>query len=363
MLTKLLANALPEKPGVYFFKNRRGEILYIGKAKSLRARVRSYTYKSKGHSRRVKRLVRSVAKVDYELCGSELEALLLESRLIKQHKPKYNVMQKKVRNRPFVKINLNADFPRISTVFEIQVDGAKYFGPFRNRAAAEEAVEIIHKLFPLRTCEKSIKPNPNARPCLNYHIGRCLSPCAAKVSAGEYNALLDNVIKLISGAHTQLLDELVQKREQAAAELLFEKAGRIHEQIMLIGKVIERHKFQVNAVDNNDLAVVYPSRDLHAIELFFIKNGKLRAQKRLALAPESELIQQIQPEVIAIFGSSDEPLEITPLDVDAMNIISQWLYANRNSQHIVLWPNHPQWQDASDEFMRRIIQVIFHVVE
>jgi excinuclease ABC subunit C len=310
------------------------------------------------HSRKIKNLVRNTAEVSCELCGSELEALLLESRLIKQHKPKYNTLQKKARNRPFVKIDFSEDFPGILVVFEIQLDGARYFGPFRNSAAAQETVETIHKLFPLRACDGRIKPHPDTRPCLNYHIERCLAPCAAKVSKEEYNDILNNVIQLICGEHTKLLDELVKLRNKASAELRFEQASKIHDRISRINQVIQRHKFQVNAVDNNNVVVVCPSSDSNAVELLFIRGGRLRSQKRVIIAPEAKLIRKIQPQVMKIFSECDEPREITPLDVDAMNIISQWLYANRNNQRIILFPNHQNWQNATEVFIRKIIEVI-----
>jgi excinuclease ABC subunit C len=200
MLSKEDVNSLPDKPGVYFFRSRSSEILYIGKAKSLRKRVRSYTYRSYRHSKRTRQLVRRTRELDYTVCGSELEALLLESRLIKEHLPDYNVMQRRLRNYPFVKITMNEDFPRVFVAWEIQADGAKYLGPFPRWGDAQEVVEIIHRLFPVRKCEDEIALG-SQRPCLNYHIKRCLGPCAGKLTRADYRKVIGTIIRLLSGAN------------------------------------------------------------------------------------------------------------------------------------------------------------------
>ncbi|MBM3237708.1 hypothetical protein FJZ31_15575 [Candidatus Poribacteria bacterium] len=356
MLPGFLIENVPAKPGVYFFQNRNGRILYIGKAKSLKARLRSYT--NSKQRRKVKQLVHSTVKVDYVVCGSELEALLLESRLIKKHQPKYNVLLKEARPRPFVKMTFDEPFPRLLVDYEIQDDGAKYFGPFPGSKTAQKAIEIIQRLFPLRVCERPIRPNPAIRPCLEYHLGRCSAPCAGKINATDYQAVCQKVIRLVSGRHLELLENLVRRRDKAAAELNFEQAARIQERIELIGRI------QLLAGHNNNLAVLCPSTEAGAVELFFIKSGKLHAQHRISSSDQATLEDTVRVLIADAFSSPESPQELTSLDLDAMNIISRWLYANLREKRVVALPDLTNLTDAlaqmTDEVVRAIQSVVKH---
>jgi len=338
MLSKEDVNSLPDKPGVYFFKSGSSEILYIGKAKSLRTRVRSYTYHSYKHSKRTRQLVRRTRELDYTVCGSELEALLLESRLIKEHLPDYNVMQRRLRNYPFVKITMNEDFPRVFVAWEIEPDGAKYLGPFARRDDAQEAVGIIHKVFPVRKCEDEIAPGTQ-RPCLNYHIKRCLGPCAGKVTRADYRKVIGTIIRLLSGRRDRLIRDMEREMGEAAASLEFERAARLRDQISGIREVIFRRQFQVNAVDNNNVIAIYPSTDADSVELFFIRKGGLADQKKMSFRARSddELSQAIIADIERVFFNASELSykSMGRLEVDAMNIISRWLYRHRNDQSLV----------------------------
>ena len=223
MLSKDDVNSLPDKPGVYFFKTRKSEILYIGKAKSLRKRVRSYTYRSYKHSKRTRRLVRRIRSVDYTVCGSELEALLLESRLIKEHLPEFNIMQRKLRHFPFVKITMNEEFPRVFLAWDIESDGAKYLGPFARVAEAGETVGLIHRLFPVRQCEKETFSKRH-KACLNYHIQKCLASIGAynKTPTGEQS---DTYLAVTEFQQMNKLkvDGLIGKKTWALISNKFEK--------------------------------------------------------------------------------------------------------------------------------------------
>jgi excinuclease UvrABC nuclease subunit len=376
MLSKALIENAPAKPGVYLFKNRNGRILYIGKAKSLKARLRSYT--NSRQRRKIKQLVHSTVKVDYVVCGSELEALLLESRLIKKHQPKYNVLLKESRPRPFVKMTFDEPFPRLLVDYEISDDGAKYFGPFPGFETAKKAIEIIQRLFPLRICslrlpmtssyvERPIRPNPEIRPCLEYHLGRCSAPCAGKINETDYQAVCQDVIRLISGRHLELLEDLVRRRDQAAAELNFEQAARIQERIELISRI------QLLAGHNNNLAVICPSTEFGAVELFFIKSGKLHAQHRISSSDQATLEYTVGVLIADAFSSPassqeisaapfDKGEEISQLDLDAMNIISRWLYANLREQRIVALPNLINPTDTLAQMTGEVVRTIQSVI-
>lgn len=337
MLSKNDVNSLPDKPGVYLFKDRSSKILYIGKAKSLRARVRTYTYRNYRHSRRTRRLVRLTKSLDYILCGSELEALLLESRLIKEHLPEYNVFQRRFRNYPFVKITLNEEFPRIFVAWEIELDGAKYLGPFPRWDRAEETVEIIHRLFPLRKCEKDTFSQKS--PCLNYYIKRCTGPCSGKITSTDYRKMINTIITLLSGKKEKLIRDMEIEMNKASANLQFEKAAIIRDRINGIKEAIFRRQFQVNAVDNNNLIAIYPSKDTGFVEMFFIKKGGLVDQKKMSLqaSRDNELLQTIMADIERIFFNASTPTSksVSQLEVDAMNIISRWLYRHRKDQSFV----------------------------
>jgi excinuclease ABC subunit C len=236
MLTKEMIANLPALPGVYFFKGRSGKILYIGKAKSLRQRVQSYLYKHNCKGK-IKRLVNSIVQLNYEICGSELEAFLLESRLIKKYRPSYNLLYKNNQNSPFIKVNLVDDFPRVELVFNVDPDDAKYFGPFSSIKWTAEVVDVLHKIFPIRTCEMELKPDPDFRPCLEYHLKRCGAPCAERVSGNEYHSMINDVIRLLDGGHQGLIEDLVVRRDQASSELRFEKAAALQRRIEQLRKV------------------------------------------------------------------------------------------------------------------------------
>jgi excinuclease ABC subunit C len=330
--------ALPDKPGVYFFKSRTSEILYIGKAKSLRKRVRSYTYRSYKHSKRTRQLVRHIRTVDYTVCGSELEALLLESRLIKENLPEFNITQRRLRNFPFVKITMNEDFPRVFVTWEIEPDRAKYLGPFARLDEAQETVDLIHRLFPVRQCEKEIPARPQ-KPCLNYHINRCLGPCSGKLSRTDYRKVVDSAIRLLSGQRDSLIRDMETDMREAAANLRFEKAARLRDQIGGIREAIFRRQFRVNSVDNNNVIAIYPSRVAESVELFFIRKGELAEQKRMRLSEYSddELLETAMEDIEGVFfsGSGNRRKPLDQLAVDAMNIISRWLYRHRDDQSLV----------------------------
>jgi len=337
MIAKKDVEYLPDKPGVYLFKNKSSQILYIGKAKSLKERVRSYTYQNYRHSRRTRRLIRSAKLVDYILCGSELEALLLESRLIKEHLPEFNIAQRRYRNFPFIKITLNEKFPRVFVMWEIELDGAKYIGPYPRWDYAEETAEIIHKLFPIRQCEGNIGPGFRRPPCLNYDIKRCSGPCMGKISEKNYRNMIYSVITLLSGEKDKLISNLESVMKQYSSDLQFEKAAIIRDRLRTIKEAIFRRQFQVNAVDNNNLIAVYPSKDSGTAELFFISKGTLAGQKSIGFrdCSDNDLLGSISADIEYYFQATPESKEISRADVDAMNIISRWLYRHRKDQSFV----------------------------
>ena len=196
---------LPNKPGVYLMKNTLGEIIYVGKAKVLKNRVRQYFQKSKNHSEKVKSMVKNIAEFEYIVTDSEMEALILECNLIKKYSPKYNISLKDDKFYPFIKITLNEDFPRVFVTRHYSKDGNKYFGPYPNAGAVHETINLIKKLFPLRTCRRTIiEGGKTSRPCLNYHIKKCQAPCAGYISKEEYMVMINEIMDVLSGKDKKL---------------------------------------------------------------------------------------------------------------------------------------------------------------
>lgn len=186
---------LPDHPGVYIMKNSDGEIIYIGKAVSLKNRVRQYFQNLKSSSPKVYAMVKNIAEFEYILTDSEMEALILECNLIKKHKPRYNILLKDDKNYPYIKVTVNEEYPRILFTRKIEKDGAKYFGPYTDSNAVRETIQIIRKFYPIRSCKKMISyGTQNKRPCLNYHIKRCLAPCMGKVNKDEYREMIKNIL-------------------------------------------------------------------------------------------------------------------------------------------------------------------------
>ena len=238
MLTRNMVSGLPSRPGVYFFKGKSEEILYIGKAKTLSKRVQSYLHNNRRNRRyKMRQLVRHTIRVDYQICASELEALLLEARLIKKYQPKYNTALKAVYALPFIRIAINDPFPRVELADDEKQDGARYFGPFSARRWTWEVIDMLHKIFPIRTCDGKIAPEPNFRPCFSYHVRRCDAPCAGRVSQADYRAMIDDVMRILDGEYPAVIADLRRARAQAATELRFERAGAIQKKIEQIEKV------------------------------------------------------------------------------------------------------------------------------
>ena len=238
MLTQEMVADVPLDPGVYFFRGASGKILYIGKAKCLRKRVRSYLHKVKRRPNKIKRLIRWTTDVRYQVCRSEQEALFLESRLIQEHQPSYNTAMKYGRSSWYIRIDVGEAFPRLERVSETQPeDGARYFGPLSSRRWTDEAIDVLQRIFPVRTCEGEITPIPGFRACFQYDLKRCDAPCAALITRERYGEMITDIVDLLDGAYEKVQTRLVSKRDSASEALQFERAAALHKQLQRIQKV------------------------------------------------------------------------------------------------------------------------------
>lgn len=273
---------LPEAPGVYIMKDGAGRIIYVGKAVVLKNRVRQYFRSQRNHSPKVRAMVSHVADFETIITGSEVEALILENNLIKKHRPHYNISLKDDKTYPYVKVTLGEEFPRVLITRRILKDGSRYFGPFADVGAVHESLKLLRRLFPLRTC----KHLEQGRPCLEYHIKRCLAPCIGKVSPADYQAMVKSVLLFLEG-HIDDVEKDLQRRMEAAAEgLAFERAATLRDQLAAVRKVAERQRIDSPEVAGDKDVLALARNDVTAVAcavLLFVRGGKVTGRERFFL--------------------------------------------------------------------------------
>jgi excinuclease ABC subunit C len=273
---------LPDKPGVYLMKDDQGKIIYVGKATSLRQRVRSYFQKSKHHTLKERSLIKNIYDFETIVVDSPVEALILECNLIKQHRPKYNIRLRDDKHYPYIKITLNETFPRALVVRSIKPDQGKYFGPYTNSTAMHETLKIIKDIFPLRSCRKE-NVDTKTRACLNAHISKCASPCAGKITEEKYREMVDQVILFLEGRRGEVIKDLENKMKQAAEELNFEEAARYRDQIQAVRQVVEKQKIENQSSEDRDVVGLATDKDLAAAVVFFVRGGKVMGREHFFL--------------------------------------------------------------------------------
>jgi excinuclease ABC subunit C len=267
---------LPDNPGVYLMKNSLGEIIYVGKAKILKNRVRQYFQSSKNHSEKVKAMVSNIAEFEYIVTDSEMEALILECNLIKKYKPRYNILLKDDKHYPFIKITVNEDFPRIFVTRMIAKDGAKYFGPYTDVSAVYETMELVKKIFPIRTCKRTIvEGGEKTRPCLNYHINLCNAPCNGCISKLDYGKIVKQIIDILNGKDNGIIKDLKNKMEEASENLQFEKAAQFRDKLLAVQKISEKQKIILGRFEDEDYINVDNDEKDSCLQIFFVREGKI----------------------------------------------------------------------------------------
>lgn len=290
---------LPDKPGVYLMKDEMGEIIYVGKAKSLRRRVRSY-FRRGNHTYKTRIMIDHITDFDYIITDTEVEAYILEANLIKKHHPRFNIRLKDDKTYPFIKVTVNEDFPRILKTRIVKNDGARYYGPFANVDALYKTIDILKDLFALRTCKKDLRADkPEERPCLNYHIGKCLGPCIGAIDKDSYRQLVEQVCLFLSGHQDELISRVEEKMHQAAREKNFEKAARFRDSMQALKKISEQQK--VMSEKNIDQDVIALSRDEEeraCVQILIIRNGRLIGQEYYMMEGSEE---ESNPEIMGSF--------------------------------------------------------------
>lgn len=321
---------LPTKPGVYLMKNDAGEIIYVGKAVSLRNRVRSYFQAGRHSSPKVAALVGHIVDFEYIVTDSEVEALILECNLIKEHSPWYNIRLKDDKSYPYVKVTLHEPFPRVVIVRRMQKDGSRYFGPYTNVQAVRQTVDFLRRVFPLRTCKQKIGlEGTGKRPCLNYHIRRCGAPCAQLVSQEAYRKMIDEVVLILEGRHSKLLDGLESRMQAAAKELRFEEAARLRDQIQALASVVEKQKMVSFDNIDQDILSYAQEKDLACVQVFFVRSGKIIGNEHFLLeTPTQDSGAEIMTAFVEQYYSTATfvPKELLlPVELLEPGMIGAWL--------------------------------------
>ncbi len=326
---------LPDRPGVYIFKDVRGAVIYVGKAVVLKNRVRSYFHASANHTPKTERLVMEIADLEWIVTDSELEALILESELIKRHQPRYNVRLKDDKRYPYIKISLQEDFPRIFIVRSAQHDGARYFGPFTSSQAVHQTLDVLRRLFPYRTCNREIT-GEDARPCLYYHIKRCTGPCIGAIDRAGYREVIDQAILFLEGKSEVVVAGMARRMEEAAAALDFERAAVLRDQVAAINTIIERQRIVSEHLHDHDIVAFARDNGQACVQVFFIRNGKLIGREYFVLTgAQDEDESEVMGSFIKQFYS--EAAQIPPEillqnDLDEFAVIQSWLNQRRGTK-------------------------------
>ncbi len=267
---------LPAKPGVYLMHDDKDEIIYVGKAISLKNRVRQYFQSSRGKTAKINKMVSRIARFEYIVTDSELEALVLECNLIKEHKPRYNTMLKDDKSYPYIKVTVGEAFPRVLFSRDMKRDKSKYFGPYTSAGAVKDSIGLIHKLYRIRTCSRKLPADiGKGRPCLNYHIHQCDAPCQGYISQEEYRRSVDQVLDFLGGNYGAILDRLERQMKEAAQQLDFETAASVRELLFSVQKIAQTQKITDSGAEDRDVIAYAADGSDAVVEIFFMREGKM----------------------------------------------------------------------------------------
>jgi excinuclease ABC subunit C len=326
---RLKLSMLPDTPGCYLMKGE-GSILYVGKAVNLSSRVHSY-FRDQAQSPKVAALMTHVDDFDIMLCGSNLEALILECNLIKLHKPYYNILLKDDKHYPYIRINTAEPFPRLDITRRISDDKARYFGPYISATAIRQTMELLRRVFPMRTCRLPLPLDKPGRPCLNYEIGQCLGPCAHLCTPEAYRAVVDSVIAFLKGRYKPVIDQLKNAMDQAAREMQFERAAMLRDSIRDIeGLMEQQNALQVSGAEQDIIALAQDGLDALA-QVLYIRGGRMIGGDSFALPREgNELaVDVLSAFILQFYSDRTPPREVLIQDVHDADTMEEWLRGRR----------------------------------
>ena len=334
---------LPAKPGVYIMHGEKDEIIYVGKAISLKNRVRQYFQSSRNKGAKIERMVTHITRFEYIITDSELEALVLECNLIKEHRPKYNTMLKDDKSYPFIKVTVHEPYPRVLFARRMKKDKARYFGPYTSGGAVKDVIELVRKLYQVRSCNRSLpRDTGKDRPCLYYHMKQCKAPCQGYVSQEEYRKNINKVIKFLNGDFQDAISELMEKMQKASEEMRYEDAMEYRDLINSIRKIGERQKITGYGQEDRDIIAVAmdDSEDLRdqdaVVQVFFIRDGRLIGRDHFYLrVAKGDTKAQVLSSFLKQFyaGTPFIPSEIMlQSEIEDADIIEEWLSGRRKQK-------------------------------
>ena len=340
---------MPDKPGCYIMKDNTGKIIYVGKAINLRNRVRSYFHESADHSYKVKQLVLNIADIEWIIVGSELEALILEMNLIKQHKPRYNVRLKDDKRYPYIKVHWQDPFPKLSVTRRMTDDGSRYFGPYTSVWAVHQTLDVLRRIFPYLTCAREIT-GKDSRPCLYYDIKLCTGPCIGAIDKTGYRQMIDDLCKFLEGRTGPVIKRLEKDMQAASGALHYEKAAAIRNQIQAIDQVVEKQKVISSDQLDSDIIAMARADGEACVQIFFVRSGKLIGREYFILeGTEEENDEEILSEFVKQFYDQAAFIPdnvLLPRELEEAQIIKQWLKLRRKDHKIEI--SIPRQSDSKD---------------
>ncbi len=341
---------LPDKPGVYIMKDENGTFIYVGKAVVLKNRVRQYFQASANHSPKVLAMVAKVREFEYIVTDTELEALILECNLIKKHKPRFNILLKDDKNYPYIKITMNDEYPRILMTRRVDKDGAKYFGPYSNVFSVRETINLLKKIFPIKTCKKVLPRDiGKERPCLNYHIKQCLGPCSGNVDREEYRSMMKDICSFLDGRHEEVARKLEERMHAAAGELDFERAASLRNKLAALKHISEEQKVLSTSMADQDVIGLAKDKTDTCIQVFFIRGGKVLGREHFIFegVGEGETQELLSSFIKQFYGGkgSGIPSEILLQEgVEEADVMENWLGIIRDGRVHIRIPQRGEKQ-------------------
>jgi excinuclease ABC subunit C len=329
---KNLVKRLPHKPGVYLMKDAGRSIMYVGKAVDLSNRVRSYFQSTHQLSPKKQRMVARIADIDFFIASSEQEALILELNLIKQHRPHYNVLLKDDKSFPYIKVAVNEDWPRVYATRRFEQDGGRYFGPFASGKSVKHTLKVLKNIFPFRSCARNLAGKLQ-RPCLEYHMGRCLAPCTGDVARTDYDEVINEVISFLEGKRDAIVNDLKHRMSRASDEMNFEKAAQLRDQVQAIENVIEGERTAAVIRGDEDVIAFVQEGDRAYVQVMFVRGSKMTGREGFLLQGAE---QEEPPQILASFikqyySATDQipPLLLLQYAVEDREVLREWLRDRR----------------------------------
>ena len=334
---------LPAKPGVYIMHDGNDAIIYVGKAINLHNRVRSYFRKNIGRGPQIDKMVTQIARFEYIITDSELEALVLENNLIKEYSPRYNTMLKDDKTYPYIKVTLGDAYPRVMLSREMKKDKSRYFGPFTSAAAVKDTIDLINKLYMLRTCNKNLpKEAGKDRPCLNYHIKQCMAPCQGSISQEEYREEVGHALDFLSGNFSPVLKELERKMKEASENMEFEEAIKYRDMFNSVKKIAQKQKITDSDGEDKDIIALALDENDAVVQVFFIRDGKLIGREHFYMTHVSgNKRKQVLLDFVKQFyaGTPFIPRELMiQEEIEDTEVLEKWLSARKGSRVYIRVP-------------------------